>query len=341
MLVEKVKKLNELNETKQLKSYRAQDIALILKLIVLDGLTDLNKITSKTFVDQKQVEKYLKNKEIMKEFLTEDEYNEFLEYYNKLTNFLELKANLDKNKLSINNKSLTKNTLLISNIVSDIMNTRLSLTQIYINNFISNTTFRKILSNKQLLDSMYGEGFTEILKAKIIQNGNERKTKPRNLYLVEEKNDVLIIKDEAKYLDSVNYRRMKTISCYLSNECDLEFVEQTMNLSKPAILNVLLNKNNQEIMRPEAYEVLCRFAQLERIWLEGTHEERINIVQNIILTLENNNYDIDLVSTELVLPINILKRYLNLNLVRLYYPEQFEKINNIFNEQEENKKGLK
>ena len=77
-----------LNQTKEFKRYRDADIAKLLKLIVLDGETDLKCIASKMLITQKVIEKYLSSKEILLQYLNDDEYNEFLEYYSKLTNFL-------------------------------------------------------------------------------------------------------------------------------------------------------------------------------------------------------------------------------------------------------------
>lgn len=333
MLKEKVMLLTQ---TKKFKRYRDEDIAKLLKLIVLDGETDLKKLTSNLVIPQKLVEKYLSSKEIMMEYLTEEEYNEFLFYYNKLTNFIE------KVKVQEANKSKKDEAELLKSLIADIMETRLSKQEILVRNKISNTPADRLINNEELLDKIYGPGFMQILKNRIKQRSIERESVPRNMYIVEEREDLKVVKDNIIYLNEFDFKRMKIISSYVNNDFDIDLVSKEKELSHIAIIKVLLLEKNKEILKPYVYEVVQKMAKLDKLLLTGMSVEKQEIVYSVIMCLEQNNYDINLVSQELQLPIAIIKTCLKQSFITIFYSsEQVRKINDLLVSEETKKiKGM-
>lgn len=334
-----------LNENREQKKIIDQDIALLLKLIVIDGEKDIKKIRSKMVINQKQIEKHLNDKELLLKYLNGAEYDEYLEYYNKLTNFLYEKKNKIKQKIDLEEKKREKvveKKNLIKNLVSDIMNTRLSKETILIRNCISDTTYDKIISNDELLDSMFGKGFAQILRNRIKQNSIVRLSVPRNMYIIEEKDEINITKNNVTYLDEYNFKRMKIICSYLKNNCDIDVVVSEKNLFPISIVNSILDKKNELYLKPDFYILIQKLGTLEKIRLTGSITERKEIVNNIVGYLEKNNYDIDLVSNELEIPISILKKYLNQSFITTTYSqEQINKINDIvYSEEAKKSKGM-
>jgi len=341
MLKEKV---IQMNSKKEFKKYRDEDIALLLKLIVLDGVTDLEEIEAKVVPVKSTIERYLGSKEIMMNYLTEEEYNEYLIYYNNLNkkkkeqkqeNKKEENKKEEKNKEKENTKRV-----ILSNLVSDIMGSRLSKDQLMINNYITSDKYRQLIFDKELVEEMYGEGFYDLLHKKIKENGLIRESVPKNMILVEEKNDIKILKEDLTFLNELDFKRLRIISRYLSSECDINLVAKEFNISINSVVNVLNHPKNVEILKPQINIFVKDIGRFERILLEGEIKERKEIVDNIMTKLESNNYDINKTTQELFLPLDLVKRYLSEGFVSIYYP--IEKIKDIFNtEENENKKGLK
>ena len=330
-----------LNQTKEFKRYRDADIAKLLKLIVLDGETDLKCIASKMLITQKVIEKYLSSKEILLQYLNDDEYNEFLEYYSKLTNFLsEIKVERKQEPKRVEKKEETER--LVKNIVSDIMYTRLSKEQILIRNCISDTIYDRIINNEELLESIFGKGFCQVLRNRIKQKSIMRASVPRNMYLVEEREDLSIVKDDIIYINEFDFKRMKIVSCYISNDFDIELVSKEKNLMPISIINSLLSEKNKEILKTHVYELVQKLANLEKILLTGVNQERKEIVSAVIMSLEKNNYDISMVSQELQMPIALIKNCLKQPFITIIYSkEQIEQIKEILNSEELRKpKGM-
>lgn len=342
MLKDKVILLNQNREQKRIID---QDIALLLKLIVIDGETDIKKIRSKMVINQKQIEKHLNNKEFLLNYLDEQEYNEYLEYYNKLTNFsyekkmkIKQKINIEENRKQ---KQIEKENL-IKNLISDIINTRLSKETVLIRNCISDTTYDKIISNDELLDSMFGQGFSQILRNRIKQNSIVRLSVPRNMYLIEEREELNITRDDVTYLDEYNNKRLKIICSYFKNNCDIDLVAIEKNLFPVSIVNSILDKKNKGYLKPEFYALIQKLGTLEKINVTGELPERKKIVNTIVTSLENNNYDIDTVSKELEIPIPILKKFLKQPFITTTYSQdQINKIHNIvYSEESIKSKGM-
>ena len=329
MLKEKV---TLLNQSKDFKRYKDQDIIKLLKLIVLDGEIDLEKITNNMLISQREIEKYLGNENIMREYLTESEYKEFLIYYNKLTNFLVKVKHQD-----VRNPKEDE-TEIVKKLVSDIMGTRLSKSEILTRNGIGKTLYDRIMNNEALFEKIYGPGFIQILKRRIKLRTIERESVPRNMYIVEEREDLSIVKDGIIYLNEFDFKRMKLASCYVNNDFDIGVVSNKKELSPIAIINSLLSEKNKEVLNFNIYTLIQEFVSLEKLLLTGSISERKKIVSFVIDCLSRNNYDINLVSQDLKLPISLIKNCLKQPFITIFYSkEQVQKINDILYSEESKK----
>lgn len=336
MLKEAIK---HLDETHSKKSYRDQDVILLLKLIVLDGETDLKKITDKTLLNQSQVERYLRKKEVISNYLTEEEYDEYLEYYNNLTNFINDQRNLKNTKnLQAQEDADQNKKLFIHKIVTDIMESRLSLDQIAEKNYTISTSVNKIIDNISLIDSMYGEGYSNVLKEKLISNGYIRQSVPRNMFLIDERNDLSIINPSFIYLNEFDFRRLKIISHFIFNNYDIDLTAKENQLTPASIINTLLNVKNQVFLKQEVFEYIQKVGNIEKLLLEGDLTTKRALVDNILNTLKRNEYNINLTSNELGMPENVLKRCLKLDILNVFYKEEVEKLKQIIVDENGNQK---
>ena len=325
-----------LDQSKDFKRYKDQDIIKLLKLIVLDGETDLKKITTNMFIPQRLIEKYLGNENIMREYLTESEYEEFLIYYNKLTNFLIKLKDQDTRKPKEDETELAKK------LIADIMGTRLSKAEILKRNAIGDTVYYRIVNDEARLEKIYGPGFSEILKRKIKLRSIERESVPRNMYIVEEREDIIIVKEGITYLNECDFKRMKIASYYVNSGFDIDEVAKKTDLSTMIIINNLLSEKNKEILEFNIYGLIKNFASVENLLLTGSILDRKKLVSSVMDSLEKNNYDINLVSQELKMPVPLIKNCLKQTFITIYYSaEQVKKINEIlYSEKLEKNKGM-
>lgn len=337
MLKEKVLHLDAYHSK---KTYKDQDVILLLKLIVVDGKTDVKEIASKTYLTQLQVEKYLKSKDVLCKYLTEEEYNEYLNYYNNLTNFMSDQRDL-KNTKDLQAQRLTEENkkLYIHKIVTDIMESRLSLDQIAEKNYTIPTNLNRILDNISLIDSMYGEGYSKLLKEKLTSNGYIRQSVPKNMKLIEERNDLMIVNPSFIYLNEFDFRRLKTISHFIFNcNYDLDLTAEQLELSVVSVHNVLSNPKNEAILKKEVYELIKKISENQKLVFEGSMHKKQEFWNSIVELLEKYDYNFFEVQRELQLPINVLKRNLKAAPITLLYSdEQINKINQFLNDNNEKK----
>lgn len=333
MLKEKIKHLDEFHPK---KTYIDQDVILLLKLIVIDGKTDVKEIASNTYLTQLQVEKHLKNKEKLCKYLTEEEYEEYLTYYYKLTNFISDQRDL-KNTKDLQAKEETKRNerLFIHKIVTDIMESRLSLDQIAERNYTITTSLKKLLDNISLIDGMYGEGYSKLLREKLVSNGCIRQSVPRNMILIEERNHLMLINPSFIYLNEFDFKRLKMVSHFIFNSnYDLDLTAKELELSPISVHNVLSDPKNAAILKKEIYEQIKRISDIQKLMFEGSIDNRKEFWNLLVDLLEKYNYNFFEVQRELQLPINVLKRCLkDAPISLLYSPEKITIINEFLNEE--------
>ena len=335
MLKEKVLHLDAYHPK---KTYKDQDVILLLKLIVVDGKTNVKEIASKTYLTQLQVEKYLKSKEILSKYLSEEEYAEYMTYYNNLTNFISDQRDLKITKdLQAQEQANNNEKLFIHKIVTDIMESRLSLDKIAERNYTIPTNLKKLLDNISLIDGMYGEGYSKILKEKLTSNGYIRQCVPRNMILIEERNDLMIINPSLIYLNEFDFKRLKTISHFIFNSnYDLDLTAKELELSPVSVLNVLSNPKNETFLKKEIYELIKKISDKQKLIFEGSMYEKQEFWNSIVELLEKYNYNFFEVQRELQLPINVLKWSIKAAPITLLYSEkQTSRINEFLNENEE------
>ena len=331
MLKEKVLHLDEFHPK---KTYTDQDVILLLKLIVVDGKTDVKEITSKTYLTQLQVEKHLKNKDILCKYLTEEEYNEYLTYYNNLTNFISDQRDL-KNIKDLQEQVLADNNkkILINNVITDIMESRLSLNQIAEKNYTVVSTLKKILDDVLLIDRMYGEGYSKMLREKILANGYVRQSVPRNMILIEEKKDLTIVKPSFIYLNEYDFKRLKTVSNFIFNNYDLDLTAKQLELSYVSVFNVLSDPKNKNILKEDVYEFIKKITDVQKLMFEGTLDKKKEFWTLVVELLEKYNYNYFEVENEIQLPVNVIKRCLKDAPINLMFQQQATKLNEFLNEE--------
>ena len=340
MLKEKIKQLDEFHPK---KTYTDQDVILLLKLIVVDGKTNVKEITSQTYLTQLQVEKHLKNKEKLCKYLTEEEYEEYLTYYYKLTNFISDQRDL-KNTKDLQAKEEAKNNerLFIHKIVTDIMESRLSLDQIAEKNYTITTSIKKLLDNISLIDGMYGEGYSKLLREKLASNGYIRQSVPRNMILIEESNHIMIAKPSFIFLNEFDFKRLRTVSHFIfDNQYDLDLTAKQLELSPISVHNILSDPKNEAILKKEIYEHIKKISDVQKLMFEGSIDKRKDFCNSVVALLEKYNYNFFEVQRELQIPLNVLRYCLRqAPLTLMYSQEQISLINEFIyvNEEKKHKK---
>ena len=97
------------------------------------------------------------------------------------------------------------------------------------------------MNDEARLEKIYGPGFSEILKRKIKLRSIERESVPRNMYIVEEREDIIIVKEGITYLNEFDFKRMKIASYYVNSGFDIDEVAKKTDLSTMIIIKSLIS----------------------------------------------------------------------------------------------------
>lgn len=290
---------------------KQRKIVKLLKLVLVDKETDLDKILIQIPLTYESVKKYSKEKENLLCYLTEQEYNVFnqkmVEIYEKYEN-------------RVMNEHLSD----YRRIIDDIYNTRHKLEEIYSKNFVPRAKFDEILRDKEL-DNYFGEGITEKLKIQIQKNRLIREKKPRDMFLIEHREDIYFAKEDLFFLNQFDYKRLKFASSYLASGANLDYLIKKYDTSILNIITVLSDLKLEKVLKKEHYENLKHYLNIEKLLVDNRVNEKKEFLFNVVQFLQQNNFDKEMAEVYFKFPTYLFERILKEILIRPYFNEEIKK----------------
>ena len=317
-----LKILNLLNK-KEYGTQKQQRILDILKVVLVDKETDIDKIVNLTSTTPQTIEKYAYDKELMSQFLTEAEYIIFIEKVDDI--FYLKKHDIEEDKK-------------IKNVVDDIFNTRHKLSEICRKNCISINKIENLIYKTNYLDDNFGLGTNERIKAKLSENGLIRQKKLKNLILIEDRWDVFVSNPEIYYLNELDFKKLKIASSYLCSGADINYVTEKHEISVTSVIASLSDLKLQTILKPNYYENLKRYINIEKVLINNELSVKKTLLFNIIHILNESNYDKRMVQTYFNLPVCLFNKLLKEILELPYFDQEVkENIKSLLNMEEDKK----
>lgn len=330
------KKILKMYENKNL-SVKGQRIVDILKVLLVDNETDLEKITFKAGTTVKTIEKYIEEKEAIMEFLNEQEFLMLKDRFDLIKKIN--KKNKNKGE-SISSKESHKQDELvyIKKIINDIFQTRYKIKTICELNYLPVEKVKKLFYETNFLEENFGTGMKQRVKAKIAENGLRHEQIPSDKFLIEDRWDIFVTKPEVLFVNEYDYKKIRFASNYLCSGADMNYVVKKCDSSVPAVLSILSDLKLKELLKPVYYETLKKYINIEKILINNELSAKRTLLINIVHVLDKNNYNLDLVLTYFDLPINLFKKVLEEILIMPNFEEETKsKIKSLLNLEEEKK----
>lgn len=321
------KKILELYRNQYFQKVKVKKVITMLKLIIVDKEKDLEKVLSKANITKLTLDKYILDKELMSQFLTEREYLKFLGYYYEL------------NK-EYKNKYINKKREIIINVIDEILNSRYNLIEISQKNYITDDVLQYILSEEEFLKQKFGYNIIEIISNRIQETSNIRKAVPNDKYLVEDKESMRILKEGIYYLDPIEYKVIKVISSYLSSNGNIDFLKQNLEIDYSNVIYYLQDKRLNYLLKEDVYQKIKNIYTIEKVLFENDYASKEEVIRQVINDLKKNKFDLNQTIVNLGLPYYLVKRILEQRITyNMCDDDTINKIEMLFNkEKKENKK---
>lgn len=317
-------KIKELSK-KEYKLEKDKRIIDILKAVIVDKIIDADKLVFVTSTTEETLKKYIDDEQNFKDFLT---HKEFVIFKNKL------KTILNKTKTEEEEKDI----YLLGKVFDEILYTRHKLEDICKNNGYSLSRFKTIINLGDYIDRNFGKNMQKRIKNKITQNGIARDSVPRKMVLLEDKEDILVVKPEIFHLSAIDYKKVSFVSSYLLSNANIEFVAKKHGVNVITALNVLDDTKLASIIKESCYEKLFRYVTLEKVLLGNNITEKKRLLSDVIKILYSNNFDVNIVVEELKITYNLLEKMLKEISKNLYFDDYIRNDIKLLLTPEENKK---
>lgn len=313
------KRVKELYYYQYFEKVKIKKIITMFKVIVIDKERDLSIIAEKSGMTLKTLKKYLNDKDLLLEFLTNYQYEEFL---------LILKDIEEKEVTREQDKKYD----LVKNIINEILTTRYAHSDIARHNYINVENFNKILNDTEYIKENFGEETLTKVKFRLNETNIIRISTPRDKHVVEDANLLRVLNPKIKYVDDVQLKIIKVTSEYLLSGANLELVKEKMEMPIQSIFNYVSDSRVKELLKPEHYNTLTRYLNLEKIMIENDFNVKRDLILDLYEILKQNNYDFQMTCIQKKLPYNLLKRILSNPFTGfvINQPEELNKIKECF-----------
>lgn len=306
---------------KEYKTTKQQRVVDILKIILVDKETDPDKIVNLTATTLVTIGKYAYDKELITQFLTEEEYEIFKQKIDVVLNSKEKNKKAEEEKI-------------IRNIIDDIFNTRYKIEDIYRKNFVTRNKIETLFFKTDYLDNTYGLGMKDKVKIKITENGLLREKKPRNSIFIEDRWDVFVANPDVYYLNELDFRKLKLASSYLCSGADMNYVTKKHEISAPAVISILCDLKLQSILNPVCYENLKRYISIENVLINNELSAKKTLLFNVVHVLNESNFDKQLTANYFNLPICLFDKLLKEITLFPFFDENIRNnVKNLLNEE--------
>ena len=323
MLEEKIKNLYQ---NLYFQKVRAKKIITMLKVIVIDGMTDIYDIAKKANTTEETAKNYINNKELILEFLTEQEYIELVPFIDRINNKVKREKETEKHNI-------------VKGIITDILETRFKLEDVRIRNNITSMTYEKLMKDEAYLIDNFGDDIINKLKFRIEETKIIRMSAPRDKKIIEEAWDLKVVKDKIHYLDSYEYKLLKVVSNYLMNDSDINLTSQNLDMPEQMVYNYLVDPKVKDLIKEEYYNKLQTYINYETILREKDLNTKRDLIKQALLALQQSNYNIKETCENSGIQYGLLKRILLEDLMFILLShDEVEKVRELFNGDKSNKK---
>lgn len=302
-------KIRSLYQNIYFQKIRVKKLITMLKVIVLDKEYDIQNIAKKSNLSVETVKKYLDSKELILEFLNEIEYIEFLRYINLVKNNTKVQRENEKYELC-------------SNLIKDILETRLKIEQICINNNITKNNFDKLMSEEDYLKENFGEDIIPKIKFRIEETSIIRRSVPRDKKIIEEAWDIKVAKEKIHCLDSYKFKVLKVVSKYFENDTNIELVAQQLQMPVEMVYNYLSDIKTKDIIKENYYNDLQRYLELENILMENDLNAKRDLIIQVVNVLKQVEFEASEAALQLNYPISLINKIINQDLMYIIYDKK-------------------
>lgn len=305
---------------------RAKKFITMLKLIVIDKEYDIDVVAHKSNLGIETAKKYINSKELILEFLTEDEYNQFLAYVNIVKNKAKLQEAVEKARL-------------YEALIKDILETRFKIEEICIRNNITKSNFEKFMADEEYLKENFGEDIIPKIKFRIEETSIIRRSTPRDKNIIEEAWELNVVKDKTNYLDPYEFKVLKIVSNYLMSGADMKFVSQKFGMPYQMIYNYITDPKVKALIKENHYNDLQSCINIEDILRGQDLNQKRDLIQQAVFALKQADYNIKNASEEANIPLGLFERILKQDLLSIMYSRnELEMIKGLFTKEESKKR---
>ena len=307
-LKQKVTDLVENYDNKYTKPLVRKTIRL-LKVVLLDEETDIDKITSAVPITIETMIKYAEGNDLIEALLSKEGYEV---YRKKMYNILKIyqnKINYGSHLTYDNNNSQELD--IMRNVIDDIYHTRHDLDFILRENCLQKKRFNEIVSDEKLLDNNFGVGTKQKVTEKLRENSLIRGKVTKQQYIIEDRFDILLAKEDVYILDPILFKKLGYASSYLFSGADVDYITKKHEVSFLAIVMSLSDPKLGQIIKEEYYTKLKKCINIEQLFLGNSLFDKKQFIIQILNFLSKNNFYKNLAITYFDLPLNLFDRIIN------------------------------
>ncbi|MBQ9072144.1 MAG: hypothetical protein IJY25_03195 [Bacilli bacterium] len=314
-------KIKSLYQSLYFKRVTIQKLVTMLKTIVIDKETDIDKISKKSNISVPTIKKYINSKELLLELLTEDEYNEFIPYRDCINNKKKQQEESEKYEMC-------------KNVINDILETRFKFEEICRRNYITESKFKNLIKEEKYLIENFGKDIINQLKFRISETGIIRESTPRDKKIIEEAWDLKVVKDKIHCLDSYEFRVLQVVSNYLMSGANITFVSQKFEMPEQMVYNYITDPKVKKLIKEDYYNELSKCIYKEDVLRSHDLNAKRDLIRFAVMTLKKSDYNLEETSEICDIPSNLLERILTDDLLFIMYTrDEVEQIRALFVEQ--------
>lgn len=297
----------------------------LIKVVLVDGETDLDKIEKKAYIKIGTIKKHIEDTRYLEMLLDQEQLTLFVNKVKKMFEDREL-------------QEYETEVRLVRQIINDILDTRYIYADICAKGLSSVKKFEKYLYDEEFMKREFPGVKIEEIKNKIDENYRIRLRKPRDMFIVEDKFCVMITKKDVHYLNQYDMKKLNVASHYIGTGANMKSVLEYFKIELPEALAILSSKKLEQILDEKYYIILKQCLSLENILNGNELDKRKELVIKVANLLEQNNYDTNLVMMYLQIPEPLFNKILD-NIVKLPYAsdETKQTIKNMLYMEKENK----
>lgn len=316
--------------------FRDKKIIYVLTDIVVSKYKNLKHIAKINYLTVPSLNELVLDRKAICRYLTDSEYLEFIDVYRELLKkHKDVSDNLCIKTIEEEKYDLTKN------ILDDVFNNYFNVTDICLKERIRSKKFSEITTDKHYIDLNFGNGTYEKFRKKLEENIVYCNRKPQKAIVIKSEKYLNIVNPNIVIVDEYDKKRLEAVRMYIDTNGNIEKIMEYFETdSKLPIITLLINSRTKELLNNETYYSLLPALNAERIIYSMDENVSVNdkkkLIDSVILSLRLNDYNVNLTSKELGLPLYLLKRILTDRMIPIFYGADVDSIQKCLTKKNEN-----